>query len=70
MRSLTTNPQWYVDESYDYLVISERYFARYYRSPGKYAEQIEAYENFFSRFVLLTSISTGGPRVLVYQVAP
>ncbi len=64
------DPQWYVDESYDYLVLSERYFARYYRSPGKYVEQTEAYESFFSRFVLLTSISTGGPRVLVYQVAP
>lgn len=62
------DPQWYVDNGFNYLVCSQGMFARYFADPERYPSEIAAYEAIFQRFPLIRSFSDGGYEVRVYHV--
>lgn len=61
-------PEWYVDQGFEYLVFSQGMFARFYREPDKYADEVAAYEQFFETFELVRRFTDGGYEVRIYRI--
>lgn len=61
-------PDWYVDEKFDYLVFAQDMFGRYYREPDRYSWAIDKYEVFFKTFTQVKELTDGGYPVLIYRV--
>jgi 4-amino-4-deoxy-L-arabinose transferase-like glycosyltransferase len=61
-------PEWYISEGYDYLVVSQRMFRRFYADPVKFADEIARYEALFSAFEESGVFTDGGYEVRVYHV--
>ncbi len=45
-------PEWYIENGFDYLVFSQGMYGRFYSDPEKYSAQISRYDTFFDRFTL------------------
>lgn len=63
------SPDWYVSEGYDYIVVSQRMFRRFYADPVKFAGEIVRYEALFSAFEEVKVFTDGGYEVRVYRVS-
>jgi len=61
-------PQWYIDNQFDYLVFSSPMYGRYYNEPGLYAGEIARYDALFNAFHLESVLIGGGGEVRVYRV--
>jgi hypothetical protein len=61
-------PEWYIQNGYDYLVFGAGMYMRFYREPDKYPDQVLNYNRFFNRFELVKSFNDGGYEVKIYQV--
>jgi hypothetical protein len=62
------DPDWYVQNGFNYLVFSNGIFGRLYDDPEKYNAQIVQYDAFFNRFKLIKKFSDGSLDILVYQL--
>ena len=60
-------PEWYVENGYDYLVFSQGMYGRFYQDPQRYGSDVTEYDKFFGRFVLLKKFTDGGYEVRVYK---
>jgi 4-amino-4-deoxy-L-arabinose transferase-like glycosyltransferase len=67
-RMIDNPPEWYVANSFDYLVFAQGMFGRFYTKPDMYSREVSQYESFFQRFRLLKQFTDGGYEVRVYQV--
>jgi hypothetical protein len=67
-RMIDNPPEWYVANSFDYLVFGQAMFGRFYAEPDMYSQEISQYERLFQRFRLLKRFTDGGYEVRVYQV--
>ena len=61
-------PDWYADNGFDYLVLSELTWQLYFREPDRHAEAIARYEALFDAFELVKVFSAGGYEVRIYAV--
>ena len=60
--------QWYVIKGYQYLVFSEGMYARYFRDPKRYPQEVSEYQALFDRFPLVKKFEDGGYEVRIHQV--
>jgi 4-amino-4-deoxy-L-arabinose transferase-like glycosyltransferase len=62
------DPQWYVENGAQYLVMSEGMYGRYFADPARYARQVEQYERFFATFPLVKIFDEGHYEIRIYEV--
>jgi 4-amino-4-deoxy-L-arabinose transferase-like glycosyltransferase len=67
-RIIDHNPEWYIENGFEYLVFSQDTYERFYREPDRYSPEISQYNSFFDRFVLTKMFTDGGYEVRVYKV--
>jgi hypothetical protein len=63
-------PAWYVEQGYDYLVIGQKGFGRFYLEARRYASQVREYDALFAAFPLVKSWREGEYEVRLYRVTP
>jgi 4-amino-4-deoxy-L-arabinose transferase-like glycosyltransferase len=68
MRMIDHEPEWYVEQGFDYLVFSQGMYGRFYRDPERYKNEILQYDNLFRRFSLIKIFTDGDYEVRVYRV--
>jgi 4-amino-4-deoxy-L-arabinose transferase-like glycosyltransferase len=61
-------PEWYIEQGFDYLVFSQGLYGRFYREPMRYGTEVAQYDDLFQRFNLLMIFTDGGYEVRVYKV--
>ena len=44
------SPEWYAAQGFDYLIVSQQMFHRFYADPSEFAEDIARYEALFRAF--------------------
>jgi 4-amino-4-deoxy-L-arabinose transferase-like glycosyltransferase len=69
VRIIEHQPGWYVENDFDYLVLSDLMYGRYYRDCEKYAAEVSEYDVFFSRMNLVREFAGGGATIRIYRVA-
>jgi hypothetical protein len=61
-------PDWYQDQGLEYLVFSQGMFGRFLQEPGKYPDQVAAYDQLFETFELVRTFTDGGYEVRIYRI--
>jgi hypothetical protein len=64
------SPAWYASEGFDYLIVSQQMFHRFYADPTQFAEDIARYEALFRAFELVRTFTDGGYEVRIYRIPP
>jgi 4-amino-4-deoxy-L-arabinose transferase-like glycosyltransferase len=59
---------WYADNGYDYLVVSEGMFGRFFLEPERYAAEVAQYEEIFQTLEPVQLFTDGGYDMRVYRV--
>ena len=59
-------PDWYVVNGIDYLVMSEGTYGRFFREPERFRQEVAQYETFFARFEPLRVFTEGGYEIRIY----
>jgi hypothetical protein len=67
-RMIDHTPDWYLGNGFEYLVLSEGMFGRFYREPDRYSEEVSQYETLFAAFDLARMFMDGGYEVRIYHV--
>lgn len=67
-RIIDHEPEWYVEQGFDYLVFSQGMYGRFYHEPERYESEISQYNNFFKRFYLVKQFTDGNYEIRVYRV--
>jgi len=62
------NPEWYLEQDFDYLIFGQGMFGRFYLDPERYGSEISQYDDLFERFNLIKTFTDGGYEVRIYQV--
>ena len=62
------SPEWYVAQGFDYLVVSQQMFHRFYEDPAQFADEIARYEALFRAFEIVKSFADGGYEVRIYRI--
>ena len=60
-------PEWYVDNGFEYLVFSQGMYGRFYAEPEKYSLEISRYERFFERFTPVKIFGDGDYEIRLYR---
>lgn len=67
-RIIDREPEWYIEHEFDYLVVSEGMYGRFYQAPERYRKQVSEYEHLFTRFDLVKRFTDGGQEIRIYHV--
>lgn len=67
-RMIDHDPEWYIQQNFEYLVFSQDMYGRFYREPERYRNEISQYDNMFGQFNLEMMFTDGGYEVRVYRV--
>lgn len=67
-RMIEHEPEWYIEQGFDYLVFSQGMYGRFYREPERYKNEKSQYDNLFRRFSPVMIFTDGGYEVRVYRV--
>lgn len=67
-RMINHEPEWYIEQGFDYLIFSEGTYKRFYIQPEKYKAEIQQYDIFFGRFQLVKLFVDGDFEVRLYKV--
>ena len=67
-RMIDHEPEWYIQQNFDYLVFSQGMYGRFYREPERYRNEISQYDNLFGQFNLEKIFTDGGYEVRIYRV--
>ena len=59
---------WYVSNSYDYLVLSKLLYGRFFNEPTKYLKEISEYNAIFSKFILIKEFTSSNDEILIYKI--
>ncbi len=62
------SPDWYVQNGFEFLVLSYGAYGRFYEDAARYPDQRELYDSFFSRFPEVKRFSDGGYDVRVLKI--
>ncbi|MCU0502680.1 MAG: glycosyltransferase family 39 protein, partial [Anaerolineae bacterium] len=62
------SPAWYAAQGFDYLIVSQQMFHRFYADPSEFAEDIARYEALFRAFELVKTFTDGGYEVRIYRI--
>lgn len=68
LRMVDHDPQWYVDNDFDYLVFSEMMFGRFYEEQDRYPDRVQQYDDLFQQFTLVRVFEAQGYEVRVYRI--
>lgn len=68
VRMIDHEPEWYIEQGFEYLVFSQGMYGRFYREPERYRNEIALYNNMFSRFNLIKLFNDGGYEVRIYKI--
>ncbi len=60
-------PEWYIENGFEYLVLSYGTYGRFFENPERYADSVRQYDDFFARFIELRRFAGSGPEIRVYQ---
>jgi hypothetical protein len=63
------DPNWYIENDFNYLVFASGMYGRFFLEPDKYPDQVTAYEKLFDDFDLVKQFSDGGYEVKIYRVS-
>lgn len=63
-------PEWYVDNGFEYLVFGEDMFGRFYKEPDRYSNEVSRYEELFRSFYMVEAFTDGGYEVWIYATNP
>ena len=61
-------PEWYVAQGFDYLVVSQQMFHRFYADPAQFSDDIAHYEALFRAFEMVKAFTDGGYEVRIYRI--
>ncbi|MDD2922437.1 MAG: glycosyltransferase family 39 protein [Anaerolineales bacterium] len=61
-------PDWYVEQGFDYMVMSEGMYGRFYLEPDRYPTEIEKYDRLFDTFEALKFFDNNGYEIRIYKV--
>ena len=67
-RMIDREPEWYIENDFDYLVFGQGMYGRFYLQPEEYDTEVMQYDNFFDQFTLVKAFNDGNYEVLVYEV--
>jgi hypothetical protein len=67
-RMIEHEPEWYIEQGFDYLVFSQGMYGRFYLEPEIYRSETSQYDNLFGRFNLIKMFTDGGYEVRVYKI--
>jgi 4-amino-4-deoxy-L-arabinose transferase-like glycosyltransferase len=68
VRIIDHDPDWYIQNGYEYLVFSQGMYGRFYDEPNKYGAEISQYNGFFNRFELVKMFNDGNYDIRIYKV--
>jgi len=60
-------PEWYTQNNFEYLVLSQGMYKRFFDEPARYGEWIAKYNQFFTRFPMVARFDDNNYEVRVYQ---
>lgn len=68
VRMIDHEPEWYIEQGFDYLIFSQGMFGRFYREPERYKREVSQYDELFKRFHLVALFADGGYEIRIYKV--
>ena len=68
MRIIDHEPEWYIENGFEYLVFSQGMYGRFYLEPERYNMQVSQYDSFFNRFELIMKFIDGDYEIRIYKV--
>jgi 4-amino-4-deoxy-L-arabinose transferase-like glycosyltransferase len=67
-RIIDHQPDWYVENGFDYLVFGQGMYGRFYLEPERYSTEVSQYSSFFNQYTLLKRFIDGNYEVLIYKI--
>lgn len=67
-RMIEHDPEWYVENGFEYLIFSQGMYGRFYHESEKYPLEVAQYDGFFNRFELIKTFIDGNYEVRIYRV--
>ncbi|MGK7911707.1 MAG: ArnT family glycosyltransferase [Synechococcus sp.] len=64
---INREPEWYVENQFDYVVFSIGAYGRYFRDRDRYSIEAEKYDVLFERFTLVKEFKDGGYTIRIYS---
>jgi 4-amino-4-deoxy-L-arabinose transferase-like glycosyltransferase len=61
-------PEWYIDQGFDYLVFGQNMYGRFYTEPGRFKNEVSQYDRLFKQFKLVKTFIDGDYEVRIYKV--
>ncbi|HOC20086.1 MAG TPA: glycosyltransferase family 39 protein [Anaerolineae bacterium] len=68
VRIIDFEPEWYIQNGFDYLVFSQGMYGRFYRQPEQYPTEVAKYDEFFNDFMLVRLFTDGNYEVRIYAL--
>ena len=66
--SIKYSLEWYVQNGFEYLVLSEGNYGRFFKNPERYGEAVQRYSDFFTRLSEVRRFSGNGPEIRVFKI--
>ena len=60
-------PEWYAAQGFEYLVLSEGAYGRYFADPTRYPDQVKQYDQFFARYPLTARFDDNDWEIRIYK---
>ena len=67
-RMIEHEPEWYLEQDFDYLVFGQAMYGRFYQDPERYRNETLQYDELFGQFNLTIIFTDGNYEVRVYRV--
>ncbi|MBN2547968.1 MAG: glycosyltransferase family 39 protein [Anaerolineales bacterium] len=67
-RMIDHEPEWYLEQDFDYLVFSQGMYGRFFQQPEQYESETLQYDELFGQFELTKKFLDGNYEVRVYRV--
>lgn len=67
-RMIDHEPEWYIENGFEYLVFSRGMYGRFYGESERYKAVVSQYDSLFNRFALTKVFNDGGYEIRVYKV--
>jgi hypothetical protein len=65
---IDNEPEWYVENHFEYLIFSQGIFRRYFNEPIRYSTEVTKYNALFERFTLIEIFNDGNYEIRIYKV--
>jgi 4-amino-4-deoxy-L-arabinose transferase-like glycosyltransferase len=68
VRIIDHPPSWYIDQGFDYVILSEGMYGRYYRDSEIYANEVGLYNEIIDNFTVVQEFTNNGHSILIMLV--